>query len=50
MSCGCDTAKFTGEFDASVCGQVGVTKETLVNSGKRDVSYAMVTIECEITQ
>ncbi|XP_073016437.1 uncharacterized protein [Primulina eburnea] len=37
ISCGCDTAKFTGEFDASICCQVGVTKDSLVNNGKREI-------------
>ncbi|XP_073145329.1 uncharacterized protein [Henckelia pumila] len=35
ISCECDTAKITGEFDAS--RQVGVTKDSLVNNGKRDI-------------
>ncbi|KZV16047.1 hypothetical protein F511_26176 [Dorcoceras hygrometricum] len=37
ISCGCDTAKFTGEFDASVCGQIGVTKDSIENNGKREI-------------
>lgn len=40
ISCGCDTAKFTGEFDASICRQVGVTKDTPVNNGKREIGLS----------